>query len=86
MTLAFVNKALAQEEFGINDLSDAGIALGTKSIQETIAGIVNIFLGFLGILATLLILYAGFLWMTFSYISGNFNDGCFSFAPQALFI
>jgi hypothetical protein len=60
----FVNKALAQDVFGTNDLADAGIALGTRSIQDTIAGIVNIFLGFLGILATLILLYAGYLWMT----------------------
>jgi len=58
------DKVLAQEEFGINDLGDAGVALGSKPIQETIAGVVNIFLGFLGVLATLLLLYAGYLWMT----------------------
>ncbi|MBT4516731.1 MAG: hypothetical protein HOC78_02445, partial [Candidatus Komeilibacteria bacterium] len=64
LALTFANKAFAQEEFGINDLADAGVVLGTRSIQDTIGGIINIFLGFLGILATLLLLYAGFLWMT----------------------
>jgi len=50
--------------FGTNDFADAGVNLGTKSLKETIAGIVNIFLGFLGILATLTILYGGYVWMT----------------------
>jgi len=40
------------------------VGLGTGSLQNTIANIVRIILGFLGILTVLLILYAGFLWMT----------------------
>ena len=64
MAITFANKAFAQEEFGVNDLADAGVVLGTRSIRDTIGGIINIFLGFLGILATLLLLYAGYLWMT----------------------
>lgn len=60
-----INRVLAQDDlFGINDLSSGGVALGTKSLQETVAGIINIALGFLGVLATLLILYGGYLWMT----------------------
>jgi len=58
------SKALAQDEFGINDLANSGVNLGTKDLEATVAGIVNIALGFLGILATLLILYGGFIWMT----------------------
>lgn len=64
LATVFANKVLAQDQFGINDLGDAGLALGSRPIQETIGGIVNIFLGFLGILATLLLLYGGYLWMT----------------------
>lgn len=60
----FANKVLAQDNFGINDLGDAGVNLGSRTIQETIGGIINVFLGFLGILATLLLLYGGYLWMT----------------------
>jgi len=50
--------------FGINDFGNAGVNLGTRSIQETIANLINIALAFLGILATLLLLYGGFVWMT----------------------
>lgn len=52
------------DNFGINDLASGGVNLGTRPLRETIAGIVNIFLGFLGILATLIILYGGYTWMT----------------------
>ncbi|MCB9802462.1 Ig-like domain-containing protein [Candidatus Nomurabacteria bacterium] len=48
--------------FGVNDLVDTG--LGTRDIRETIALIINVILGFLGILATLIIIYAGWTWMT----------------------
>ncbi|MDD5749252.1 MAG: IPT/TIG domain-containing protein [Patescibacteria group bacterium] len=57
-------QAQAAQELGIDELADAGVYLGTRSIQETIALVINIFLGFLGTLAVLLLLYGGFLWMT----------------------
>jgi len=58
--------ALAQDDdpFGINDFGNNGVNLGTKDLEATIAGVVNIVLGFLGILATLIILLGGFKWMT----------------------
>ena len=56
--------AQAADVFGINDLAESGVNLGTRDLKEIIAGIVNIFLGFLGILATLTVLYGGFIWMT----------------------
>ena len=58
--------AQAADVFGANDLADAGVNLGTRDLRETISGIVNIFLGFLGILVTLIMLYGGFIWMTSS--------------------
>lgn len=58
------NRVLAQDNFGINDFASGGVNLGTRPLRETIAGIVNIGLGFLGILAVLLILYGGYIWMT----------------------
>ena len=59
-----ISFAQATDVLGINDFADAGINLGTRDLKETIASIVNILLGFLGILTTLLILYGGFIWMT----------------------
>lgn len=53
--------ASAQDDYGINDMVNA--KLGTKNLKDTITGIINIVLGFLGILATLIILLGGFKWM-----------------------
>ncbi|PIR07065.1 MAG: hypothetical protein COV55_01395 [Candidatus Komeilibacteria bacterium CG11_big_fil_rev_8_21_14_0_20_36_20] len=59
----FPDIVMAQSDpFGVNELNNT--VLGTKDLTDTIAGIINIFLGFLGILATLIILYGGFIWMT----------------------
>lgn len=59
------DKSLAQADvFGTNDLADAGVNLGTRDLKDIIGGIVNIVLGFLGVLTTLIILYGGFTWMT----------------------
>ncbi|MDP2812646.1 MAG: Ig-like domain-containing protein [bacterium] len=60
----FPNLLSAQDIYGTNDLASGGVNLGTRDLTETIARIVNIALGFLGILATLIILYGGFIWMT----------------------
>lgn len=58
-----VEKVSAQTDFwGINQL--ANLNTGTKTIGDAIAGVINVVLGFLGIIAVGLILYAGFLWMT----------------------
>ena len=60
----FPNLLSAQDIYGTNDLASGGVNLGTRDLKETITRIVNIALGFLGILATLIILYGGFIWMT----------------------
>lgn len=56
--------AQATDFWGINDFANTGVNLGSGDLKQIIAGIVNVFLGFLGILATLTILYGGFVWMT----------------------
>ncbi len=38
--------------------------LGTQELPTTLASIINTILGLLGIVAVVLVLYAGFLWMT----------------------
>lgn len=38
--------------------------LGTKDLREGIMAIINVLLGFLGIIAIIIILYGGFVWMT----------------------
>lgn len=56
--------AKAQDYYGINDFADGNVNLGTKQLPDTVAGIVNIVLGFLGILATLGIIWGGLKMMT----------------------
>ena len=51
-------------QWGYNDFSDADIALGSRPVRDTIGGVVNIILGFLGILTTVAILWGGFNMMT----------------------
>lgn len=53
--------AQVNSNFGLNSISTN---LGQQSLVTTIGRIINIVLGFLGLVAFLIILYAGFLWMT----------------------
>ncbi|PLX20669.1 hypothetical protein C0584_05515 [Candidatus Parcubacteria bacterium] len=56
------NFALAQIDTGLNEVSVIG--LGDADPRVVAANVIRIFLGFLGIIALVLILYAGFLWTT----------------------
>lgn len=47
----------------INELAGP-LGLGTQDIRLTIASIINVALGLLGIIAVVIIIYAGFVWMT----------------------
>ncbi|PLX24720.1 hypothetical protein C0580_04375 [Candidatus Parcubacteria bacterium] len=64
--LLLPSAALAQgstaDPWGANALQNLNV--GTKNIGDTIAGVINVVLGFLGILATGIILLGGFKWMT----------------------
>ena len=57
----FPKIGFTQDDFGV---SDVDTALGGGDIKQVISNIIDIFLGFLGILSTIIILYGGFLWMT----------------------
>lgn len=53
----------AQDPFGVDEAQFAG--LGTQDdLKETIRQIVNLLLGFLGIIAVIILLWGGFMWMT----------------------
>jgi hypothetical protein len=54
--------AEAQVDLGLNFAEQIG--LGAQDPRITIAKVIRIILGFLGIIAVCLLLYAGFLWMT----------------------
>lgn len=48
---------------GLNDVG-TGAELSTAELPTVIGTLINIFLGILGIIFLILVLYAGFLWMT----------------------
>lgn len=51
--------------FGLNDAGFKKIGIGqTRDIKDTIAQIINIILGFLGVIAVVIVLAGGFKWMT----------------------
>jgi Zn-dependent protease with chaperone function len=54
--------ALTGSELGLDYGTYTG--LGTKDLKEGVMTIVKYLFGFLGIIAILLMLYAGFIWMT----------------------
>ncbi len=58
------NAALAQPNLGINSLAEGGVQLAQTDIRVIVARIVQVFLGLLGTIAVVLILYGGWLWMT----------------------
>ena len=66
-------QTITVDDWGYNELANGGIALGTKDLRATISGVINIVLGFLGVLTTLIILLGGFKWMT-SYGSSDKVD------------
>ncbi|MBU1921907.1 pilin [Patescibacteria group bacterium] len=50
-------------EVGIGEVGDT-LELGDRDIRATIASIINVAMGLLGIVAVVIILYGGFTWMT----------------------
>jgi len=56
----------AENLYGIGTASGltTGVKLGTKDIKSTIAQIINVVLGFLGVIAVVIVLAGGFKWMT----------------------
>ena len=48
--------------YGLDQAASWG--LGTNTMQDSIKNVINILLGLLGVIAVLIILYGGFMWMT----------------------
>lgn len=66
-SMFYVMPALAQGgrlDLGIEYGSLTG--LGTREVRETVATLINVALGFLGIVAVVVIMAGGFFWMTSS--------------------
>jgi heme/copper-type cytochrome/quinol oxidase subunit 2 len=67
--LALPGAALAANvNLGLTPEVEGALGLGTQDVRVTIARIINVFMGLLGIIAVVIVLYGGFLWMT---ASGN---------------
>ena len=49
---------------GLTSEVEGALGLGTQDVRVTIARIINVFMGLLGIIAVVIILYGGFIWMT----------------------
>ncbi|PIR74594.1 MAG: hypothetical protein COU35_01805 [Candidatus Magasanikbacteria bacterium CG10_big_fil_rev_8_21_14_0_10_47_10] len=58
------------DTFGVGTVDQSGLALGSQDIRLTIAGIIRAFLGLLGIIAVVIVIYGGFVYMT----SGGSED------------
>ncbi|MBI4458119.1 hypothetical protein HY633_04105 [Candidatus Uhrbacteria bacterium] len=56
--------AVTQEELGLTTNAAASFGLTTTDIREVIGNIISVFLGLLGLVMVVLMLYAGFLYMT----------------------
>ena len=61
LTGSFLVMAGASAQFGFEYAT--GLELGTKDIRITVFEIINVVLGFLGIVALGVMLYGGYVWM-----------------------
>ena len=55
---------VSAQELNLGLENAAGIGLGQKDLKESFNSIIQIILSFLGILAVIIILWGGFIWMT----------------------
>ncbi len=63
MTLLAIFSLTAMPALAIQ-ISNYNPGLGTKDIRESVMNIINVMLGFVGILAIVIILWGGFRWLT----------------------
>jgi len=68
----FIAKAEALN-LGLNEVQNT-IALPTGDVRVVIARIINVAMGFLGIIAVLIILWGGFTWMTAGGDEGKVDE------------
>ena len=66
-SIALPSVALAQGDLNVNDLGvgaiESELKLGSGDIRQTAANIINVALGFLGIIAVVIVLIGGFKYM-----------------------
>lgn len=59
-----VNKTDQTFGVGDEDITSKNLQLGNKDLDAAVIGIINVLLGFLGLIAVIIILIGGFKWMT----------------------
>jgi hypothetical protein len=65
--LSVASHAHAASTVDLNDQLDnvgEGAGLGDKPLTETVGQLISVFLGLLGVIFLVLVIYAGFIWMT----------------------
>ena len=62
LSVLVVPAVVGAQGFGLNYAT--ALDLGTKDLRESAIDIINVVLGFLGIVAIIIILWGGFMWMT----------------------
>ncbi|PIZ92708.1 MAG: hypothetical protein COX82_04205, partial [Candidatus Magasanikbacteria bacterium CG_4_10_14_0_2_um_filter_41_10] len=58
------NTVHAQTDFGLQNVQDQGIALSSQPLDITIVKVIRAVLGFLGLIAVIIVLYGGYVYMT----------------------
>lgn len=53
----------AADPYGVNAVGDSGLNLGGGDVRQTAARLINVALGFLGIIAVIIVLIGGFKYM-----------------------
>ncbi|NCU39747.1 hypothetical protein EOL99_02545 [Candidatus Falkowbacteria bacterium] len=65
LTPVFAIQVSAQADFGLNQVNNGlDNALSNRDPREIVGSIINVILGFLGVIAVAIILMGGFKWMT----------------------
>lgn len=65
LSLVMLPSFVFAQDLGFNAATNIGNgAFGTADLKDTIVQLVNVLLGFLGIIAVIIILWGGFKWMT----------------------
>ncbi len=63
ITHAALSQSEADKVFGISAVQDSGLKLGAGDVRATAGRIINVALGFLGIIAVVIVLVGGFKYM-----------------------
>lgn len=64
LTILLVPLVVSAQDISLGLEYGSALQLGTRDVREVITAIINVLLGFLGVIAVVIILLGGFKWMT----------------------